>query len=103
MTTKDEHGYSSKPGGGLYEDAFSTIKHSFPIQHQDVCKAPEVGNFIFEETTSKWKTQVIGAVIVTRGEKGGRKGAKRIMKVDTVVSARRRNKAVLERKFSYLE
>jgi len=36
--------------------------------------------------------RVIGAAIVTRGEKGGRKGAKRIMKVNTVVSARRRNK-----------
>jgi hypothetical protein len=47
--------------------------------------------------------RVIGAVIVARGEKGGRKGAKRIMKVNTVVSARRRNKGVLERKFSYRE
>ena len=48
---------------------------------------------------------MIGAVIVARGEKGGRKGARRIMKVNTVVSARRRERecwsaGVLERKFS---
>jgi len=36
--------------------------------------------------------RVIGAVIVARGEKGGRKGARRIMKVNTVVSARRRER-----------
>lgn len=47
--------------------------------------------------------RVIGAVMVAKGEKGGRKGAKRIMKVNTVVSARRRNKEVLEGKFSYRE
>jgi len=51
------------------------------------------------------KMWVIGAVIVARGEKGGRKGARRIMKVNTVVSARRRERecwsaGVLERKFS---
>jgi len=45
------------------------------------------------------KIRVIGAVIVARGEKGGRKSAKRIMKVNVVVSARRRNKGV-ERKLS---
>jgi hypothetical protein len=40
--------------------------------------------------------RVIGAAIVERDEKGGRNGAKMITKANIVVSARRRNKRVLQ-------
>jgi hypothetical protein len=40
--------------------------------------------------------RVIGAAIAESGEKGGRNGAKMIMKANVVVSARRRNKRVLK-------
>jgi hypothetical protein len=61
VTTNDESSYSrqepkgSEHGGGFYEDAFSTSKHSVPFQHHNVGKAPKVSNFIFKETTPKWK------------------------------------------------
>jgi hypothetical protein len=41
------------------------------------------------------KMRVIGAAIVDRGEKGGRKGANMMTNANVVVSARRRNKRVL--------
>src|SRR6267154_1145451 len=49
------------------------------------------------------KMRVKGATMAERGEKGGRKGAKRMAKANVVVSARRRNKRVLENALSSSE
>lgn len=58
VTTENERGHSRQEpksgnsSGCFDKKAFSASKYSLPL-HQHVGKAPKVGNFIFEETTSK--------------------------------------------------
>jgi hypothetical protein len=91
VTTKDEHGYSrqepesSKPVEAFMRTPSRPSNIRFHFSTNTIVKHQKLATLSAKKPRRNGKIRMIGAVVVARGEKGGRKGAKRSTPVFVLV------------------